>query len=118
MVIWKWCKFSTSWLGLARGNFGWRLKKNQIQGVCCTTINNLTLRVYLLLRHSFLKSEFKKRIALICFIEITSILAHAKTHLNQAVKGPPHLTLLKEEASNFLLFFSSIMLKNFSSYLT
>ena len=60
--------------------------KNQIQGVCCTTINNLTLRVYLLLRHSFFKSEFKKRIALICFIEITSILAHAKTQLNQAVK--------------------------------
>ena len=86
MVIWKCCKFSTSWLGLARGNFGWRLKKNQIQGVCCTTINNLTLRVYLLLRHSFFKSEFKKRIALICFIEITSILAHAKTQLNQAVK--------------------------------
>ena len=63
-----------------------RVEKNQIQGVCCTTINNLTLRVYLLLRHSFFKSELKKRIALICVIEITSILAHAKTHLNQAVK--------------------------------
>ena len=34
----------------------------------------------------FLKVN-KKRIALICFIEITSILAHAKTQLNQAVKG-------------------------------
>ena len=33
----------------------------------------------------FLKVN-KKRIALICFIEITSILAHAKTQLNQAVK--------------------------------
>ena len=28
----------------------------------------------------------KKRIALICFIEITNILARAKTELNQAVK--------------------------------
>ena len=56
------------------------VKKNQIQGVCWTTINNLTLRVYV-------KTEYiKKRIALICFIEITSILAHAKTQLNQAVK--------------------------------
>ena len=60
------------------------VKKNQIQGVCWTTINNLTLRVYLFLRHIFLKNWIKKRIALICFIEITSILAHAKTQLNQA----------------------------------
>ena len=37
-----------------------------------------------------------------CFIEITSILAHAKTQLSQAV-NPIHLMLLKEEASNFLL---------------
>ena len=34
----------------------------------------------------FFKTELRKRIALICFIEITSILAHAKTKLNQAVK--------------------------------
>ena len=34
----------------------------------------------------FLKRNKKKRIALICFIEITSILAHAKMQLNQAVK--------------------------------
>ena len=45
----------------------------------------------------------KKRRALICFIEITSILAHVKTQLNQAV-NPIHLMLLKEEASNFLLW--------------
>ena len=35
-----------------------------------------------------------------CFIEIASILAHAKTQLHQAVKP----LLLKEEASNFLLW--------------
>ena len=52
----------------------------------------------------FLKLN-KKRIALICFIEITSILAHPKTQLNQAVK--PYsinvVTFVKEAASNFLL---------------
>ena len=47
----------------------------------------------------FLKLN-RKRIALICFIEIISILAHAKTQLHQAV-NPIHLLLLKEEASNF-----------------
>ena len=35
---------------------------------------------------NFLKNWIKKNIALICFIEITSILAHAKAQLNQAVK--------------------------------
>ena len=34
----------------------------------------------------FWKTELKKNIALICFIEITSILAYAKAQLNQAVK--------------------------------
>ena len=43
--------------------------------------------------------KLNKKIALICFIEITSILAHAKTQLN-----PIHLMLLKQEASNFLLW--------------
>ena len=37
----------------------------------------------------FWKTELKKNIALICFIEITSILAHAKAQLNQAVKPYP-----------------------------
>ena len=37
----------------------------------------------------FLKTELKKNIALICFVEITSILAHAKAQLNQAVKPYP-----------------------------
>ena len=50
----------------------------------------------------FLKLSRKKKSQLICFIEITSILAHAKTQLSQAV-NPIHLKLLKEEASNFLL---------------
>ena len=38
-----------------------------------------------------------------CFIEVTSILAHAKTQLSQAL-NPIHLMLLKEEAPNFLLW--------------
>ena len=43
----------------------------------------------------------KKRIGwLICFIEITTILAHVKTQLNGAVK--PY-SFKKEEASNFVL---------------
>ena len=29
------------------------VKKNEIQGVCCTAINNLTLRVYVFLRQFF-----------------------------------------------------------------
>ena len=53
----------------------------------------------------FLKLN-KKRIALICFIEITSLLAHPKTQLNQVVK--PYsinvVTFVKEAASNFLLW--------------
>ena len=63
------------------------LKKNQIQGVCWTTKNKLTLRVYLFLRQSFKTGWKKKKKALTCFItEITNILAHVKTQLNQAVK--------------------------------
>ena len=84
VVICKCCKFSTSLLGSCTGEF-WMELKNQIQGVCWTTVNNLTLPVYLFFRHFFKKLN-KNRIALICFIEITSILAHAKTQLNQAVK--------------------------------
>ena len=84
VVICKCCKFSTSLLGSCTGEF-WVELKNQIQSICWTTVNNLTLRVYLFLRH-FLKKLNKNRIALICFIELTSILAHAKTQLNQAVK--------------------------------
>ena len=53
------------------------VKKNQIQGVCWTTINNLTLHVLSIFEAIFLKLN-KKRKPLICFIEMTSILAHAE----------------------------------------
>ena len=76
------------------------VKKNQIQGVCWRTINNLTLRVYLFLRQFFLKLN-KKRRALICFIELTSILAHAKTQLDQAVKPIYSLNVVKRRRFQF-----------------
>ena len=37
-----------------------------------------------------------KRIALICFIEITSILAYAKTQLNQAVEPYSFNVVMKD----------------------
>ena len=52
VAICKCCKFSTSLLGSRTWEF-WIVLKNQIQGVCWTTINNLTLRVYLFLRQFF-----------------------------------------------------------------
>ena len=48
----------------------------------------------------FLKRNKKKRIALICFIEITSILAHAKMQLNQAVK-PYSFNVVKRRGFKF-----------------
>ena len=53
VIIGKCCKFPTSWLGSCMWEFWMEIKKNQIQGVCWTTINNLTLRVYLFLRQFF-----------------------------------------------------------------
>ena len=51
------------------------------------TINNLTKRKYLLWRQfNFLKLNRKNNIQLICFIEVTSILAHEKTQLTHTVK--------------------------------
>ena len=52
VAICKCCKFSTSLLGSRTWEF-WIALKNQIQDVCWTTINNLTLRVYLFLRQFF-----------------------------------------------------------------
>ena len=52
VAICKCCKFSTSLLGSRTWEF-WIVLKNQIQGVCWKTINNLTLRVYLFLRQFF-----------------------------------------------------------------
>ena len=49
----------------------------------------------------FWKTELKKNIALICFIEITSILAHAKAQLNQAVKPYPLIFLPCEQRLHF-----------------
>ena len=68
------------------GIFG--VKKKSNSSCFLITINNLTLRVHLFLRQFFKKLN-KKRLALICFIEITNILAHAKAQLNQAVKPYP-----------------------------
>ena len=70
VALCKCCKFSTSLLGSRTWEF-WIVLKNQIQGVCWTTINNLTLRVYLFLRQ-FFKNWIKKRIALICFIGVNN----------------------------------------------
>ena len=63
-------------------------------------MNNLKLRFYLFLRHFFTaENKKKKRIVLICFIEITSILAQKC----QAVK-PYSVDVVKRSASNFLLW--------------
>ena len=51
---------------------------------------------------NFLKLS-KKRIALICFIEITSILAHMQKRSLIRRENPIHL-MLKENASYFLLW--------------
>ena len=56
-----------------------------------------------LLEAIFWKTELKKNIALVCFVEITSILAHAKAQLNQAVKPYPLILMLLKATSNFLL---------------
>ena len=47
VVICKCCQFSMSLLSLYMWEFWMELKKNQIQGICWSTINDLTLRVYL-----------------------------------------------------------------------
>ena len=72
-------------LARARGNFGWSLKKSNSRRL----LNNykyLNITFLPNFKAIFLKLNKKKRIALICFIEITSILAYAKTQLHQAVK--------------------------------
>ena len=59
---------------------------------------------------------------MICFIEITSILAHLKRQLNQAA-NPYSINVVKGRGFLFLTMrfskiFSSLMLKNFLSHLT
>ena len=67
----------------------------------------------------------KKRVTLICFVRITSILAHSKTKLNQAVK-PYSINVVNRRGFKFLTvrfilkmnFFSWLMLRNFGSHLS
>ena len=79
-----------------------------------------------ILEATFWKTELKKNIALICFIEITSILAYAKVQLNQAVKPYPFDVVKRRLLISYcdilkilkMKFFSSLMLKIFRSHLT
>ena len=69
----------------------------------CLLNNNkyLNITCLFIFEAIFFKTEYiKKRIALICFIEITSILAHAKTQLNQAVK-PYSFNVVKRRGFQF-----------------
>ena len=50
----------------------------------------------------FLKLNKKRTIALICFIEITSILVHVKAQFNQAAK-PYSFNVVKTRGFYFLL---------------
>ena len=59
MVICKCCQFSMTLLGSYMWEFWMELKKNQIQGICWSTINDLTLRVYLFSDAIFLKLNKK-----------------------------------------------------------
>ena len=61
VVICKCCQFSMSLLGSYMWEFWMELKKNQIQGICWSTINDLTLCVYPFSGAIFLKLN-KKRI--------------------------------------------------------
>ena len=97
LYAYKCCKFSTSLLGSCTWEFWMELKKIKVKAFVheLRTINNLTYRKYLLWRQfNFLKLNRKKNSQLICFIEITSILAHEKTQLSQTVK-PYSLNVVK-----------------------
>ena len=79
-----------------------------------------------ILEATFWKTELKKNITLICFIEITSILAYAKVQLNQAVKPYPFGVVKRRLLISYcdilkilkMKFFSSLMFKIFRSHLT
>ena len=64
--------------------------------------NNLTLYVYFFFEAIFLKLN-EKRLALICFIEITSVLAHVKARFNQAVK-PYSFNVVKRRGFYFFYY--------------
>ena len=122
VVICKCCKFSPSLLGSCTGEF-WMELKNQIQGVCWTTVNNLTLRVYLFLRQ-FFKTEWKKNsVDFLYWNNQQHSGPPKKTQLNQAVR-PYSFNVVKRRGFWFFTeflkmnFSSSLMLKNFSSHLT
>ena len=81
MTICKYCKFSKSLLGSCTWELMDGVKKIKLKAF--VELQQITLRVYLFLRHFFTKLN-KKRIALICFIEITSFWPMQKRSL---IKG-------------------------------